>query len=251
MNVCVSRKEFKIPVRIVAAVLVFLMFSSAKKTTTFRKSTTVSPHPVELLRYTSAAPDGDELYVAYPQGEALVYFLKNRKSARVLWEKEEEKIPSAVALMDHEFISVQPSQEVRAESGILTYAQFTFVKKDKSTIEFHLAAPPHTLPDGNTYGYVNDHARAELELQYTSDSTLNLQLHATTGDPNHFVCEIRGALSYKGNIAYFQSPEASGQNPCKLLLYFSHKKVQVIMTSVNTECGCGMNASPEGIFIRK
>ncbi len=267
MKVLFIRKEYKLPLRTLALVLLFLIFFSGKKTITVigkketLKNKTASTaleetshaitQTVELVAYLSAELSGYELYAAYPQHEAPVYFLKDTKAIRALWQNEEVKIPGGFALTDHEFISLQPSSETQTESGIIIYGKLIVTKKDKSTAEFHPTKTRRAITIGTHYAYVDRNASAELVLGSTTGNTMNFQLNSTTGDPNHFVCEIDGTLFYKENISYFQSKEGKEQNPCKLFVYFSDKKAQVFMTSHNTDCGCEMNASPEGVFIQR
>ena len=72
-------------------------------------------------------------------------------------------------------------------------------------------------------------------------------MNTTAGEPNYHICELEGVLRIKGNLGYYQD-EPFEQTTCKLIFLFTETSVEVFMTTSNSDCGCGANATLDGLF---
>lgn len=224
--------------------------SSADTNTTVIKTQPPEAHLAEMAEYRSPALKGYQLYAVYPFEDAPVYLLIDAGGkGRILSLNLDKQPLEGTALTDDEFTAVVALGQKENPSGIASFEKIKLVKKDGSAVEFMQVMVKRNLTFGDVYAYQQGEATGDLKLSLRENATMSFAARASTGAPDHHICELQGLMAYKANLAYYQD-EPAGVT-CKVLFLFNDQTVDVFTVSGNIDCGCAPNVTLNGQYMKK
>lgn len=195
----------------------------------------------EIFEYRSEALKNYELYAIYPFEDAAQFVVVRNGEARLLALNEERELEEGQALDDEEFNAVKFLQQAEG-NGIITFEQLELTNKAEANFSFNHSFTKRALTIGSAYNYTAGNGSGGLTLSQTGEN----YTFAVNTNSGEYMCELEGSVLVKGNIGYFQGQPYDAT--CKLIFFFTDKKVQLLQISSNPDCGCGANASLNATF---
>jgi hypothetical protein len=191
---------------------------------------------VEIFEYRSEALKNYQIYAVYPFQDAPQFIVVRNDMARLLILDEDSEAEEGQALKDEEFVAVKFLEELGGD-GITTFGQIELTTRNDLNVIFNQSQTKRSLTIGEQYAYTNTNDSGSFTLVPQGDE-YSVAIQSGTGD--HF-CELESTVRIKGNLAYFQGKQSTAH--CKLIFFFTDKKVQVLQISSNSDCACAAKGS--------
>lgn len=201
-------------------------------------------YAAEIFEYRSESLKNYQLYAIYLFQDAPQFVIVRNDEARLLVLNEDREVEEGQALDDEEFIAAKFLEETETE-GITTFGQIELTTRADLNITFNHSQIKRALTIGGQYSDTSGDGSGYFALAPHGDEYI-IAIGTNKGD---HVCELESRVRIKGNIAYFQG-KLSAEN-CKLIFFFTDRKVQVLQVSSNSDCGCGAKASLNHQFVMK
>lgn len=198
----------------------------------------------EIFEYRSESLRNYELYIIYPFQDAVQFVMVQNGEARLLMLDEDRELEEGQALSDETFAAIKFFQESDRD-GISTFEEIELSNQASANFTFRHSQTKRTQTIGSGYRFTSGNSSGDLSLTQLGDA-YKFSINTTTGE---HICEIESTLRIKGNIGYFEGQPYD--STCKLVFFFTDKKVQILQISSNPDCGCGANASLNQTFTLK
>ncbi len=189
----------------------------------------------EIFEYRSEVLKNYQVYAVYPFQDAPQFIVVRNDKARLLILDEDREAEEGQALNDEEFVAIKFLEE-SGGNGITTFGQIELTTRADLNITFNHSQTKRSLFIGEHYAYTNGNDSGVFALAPQGDEYI-AAIESGKGDR---FCELESTIRIKGNIAYFQAKLLA---KCKLIFFFTDRKVQVLQVSSNSDCACEVNAS--------
>jgi hypothetical protein len=195
-------------------------------------------YAAEIFEYRSETLKNCQLYAIHPLQDVTQFLMVKNDEARLLTFDDDVKVKEGRGLTDDEFKTLKLFNDPQGKGIMIANSAGTnFIFRQSQT--------KRSLTIEEQYAYTESNDSGNFALAQDGDAYF-VAINVNAGD--HF-CELEGRIRIQGNIAYFRGKLYAEK--CKLIFFFTDKKVQSIQISSNTDCGCGANASLNHQFTLK